>query len=144
MRHRCLAGEVVDVVEACVGRFGRFRFMAPEEIPVLARLEPAIVMFVGFMTLLEASSRSSCVHPPWFYSGGKPQILGIGRWRRLFASFSSLGPSSQSRLCLGTGDGGRVAKVAVQGRCRQFGNDDAASGVWVTARAWLVCLRRVR
>jgi hypothetical protein len=28
--------------------------------------------------------------------------------------------------------------------CRQFGNDDAVSGVWVAARAWLVGLGYVR
>jgi hypothetical protein len=79
-----------------------------------------------------------------FCSGGKPQILGIGRWRRLFASFFSLGASSQSRLCLGTGEGGLVAEVAGWGRCGQFGNDDVVSEVWVAAWAWLVGLRRVR
>jgi hypothetical protein len=37
-----------------------------------------------------------------------------------------------------------VAEVAGEGPCGQFGNDDAASGVWVAARAWLVGLRRAR
>jgi hypothetical protein len=32
-------------------------------------------------------------------------------------------------FCLGTREGGLVAKVAGQGRCGLFGNDDAASGV---------------
>jgi hypothetical protein len=73
-----------------------------------------------------------------FYSRGKPQNLEIGRWRRLFVSFSSLGASSQSQICLGIEDGGCLAEVAGQGLRGQFGNDDAASGVWVAARAWLV------
>jgi hypothetical protein len=54
------------VVEAAVGRFGRFWFTASEEIPVLAQLEPAMVMSAGVMTLLEASSRSPCTHLPRF------------------------------------------------------------------------------
>jgi hypothetical protein len=54
------------VVEAGVGRFGRFWFTALEEILVLARLEPVMVMYVGVMTLLEASSRSLCAHLPRF------------------------------------------------------------------------------
>jgi hypothetical protein len=37
-----------------------------------------------------------------------------------------------------------VAKIAGQGRCAQFGNNDVMSGVWVAAQAWLVGLRRVR
>jgi hypothetical protein len=55
-----------------------------------------------------------------FYSGGKPKILKIRRWRRLFVSFSSLVASSRSRLCLGTSDGELVAKVAGQGCCDSF------------------------
>jgi hypothetical protein len=54
------------VVEAGVSRFERFWFTASEEIPILARLEPAMVMSAGVMTLLEASSRSPCAHLPRF------------------------------------------------------------------------------
>jgi hypothetical protein len=50
------------VAEADVGRFRRFCLAAPEEVPVLARLEPTMVTLVGVMTLLKVSSRSPCVH----------------------------------------------------------------------------------
>jgi hypothetical protein len=52
----------------------------------------------------------------------------------------ALGASSRSRLFLGTSDGGRVAEVAGQRRCKQFDNDDAASGVWIAVQTWLVGL----
>jgi hypothetical protein len=54
------------VVEAGVGLFGRFWFTASNEIHVLARLEPAMVMSMGLMILLEASSRSPCARLPRF------------------------------------------------------------------------------
>jgi hypothetical protein len=49
----------------------------------------------------------------------------------LFASFSSLGPSSRSRLYLWEHEGWLVAHVVVQGRY----DDDASSKVWVMTRA---------
>jgi hypothetical protein len=54
------------LVEVGVGRYGRFHFMALEEIHVLARLEPTMVTSEDVMTLLEASSRSLCVRLSWF------------------------------------------------------------------------------
>jgi hypothetical protein len=61
-----LARQVVGVVVAAVGRFGRFWLTAPEEVPVLAWLKPAMVMHVGVVTLLEALSTSLCIRLSWF------------------------------------------------------------------------------
>jgi hypothetical protein len=62
----------------------------------------------------------------------------------LVCIFLLLGGIVSESTLLGAGEGELVAGVAGQGRCEQFGNDNAASGVWVVAQAWLVGLRRVR
>jgi hypothetical protein len=64
--------------------------------------------------------------------------------KALVCVFLLLGGIVSESTLLGTGEGVIVVEVAGQGHYGQFGNDDAASGVWVAARAWLVGLRRVR
>jgi hypothetical protein len=105
------------VVEAGVGRFERFWFTVPEEILVLARLEPTMVMPVGVMILLEASSRSLCARLPQFLLWKESSDPLDRAMEALVCVFLLLGGIARSRFCLGTGDGGRVAEVAGQGRC---------------------------
>jgi hypothetical protein len=132
------------VVEAGVGRFRSFWFTTSEEIHVLARLEPVMVTSMDVMTLLEASSRSLCVRLPPFLIRRETSDPRNRAMEALVCVFLLLGGIVSESTCLGTGEGGLVAEVAGEGRCGQFGIDDAASGVWVAARAWLVGLRRVR
>jgi hypothetical protein len=123
------------VVEAGVSRFGNFWLTTSEEIPVLA---------MDVMTLLEASPRSLCVRLPPFLLRRETSYPRDRAMEALVCAFLLLGGIVSESTCLGTNEGGLVAEVAGEGRCGQFGIDDAASGVWVAARAWLVGLRCVR
>jgi hypothetical protein len=127
------------LAEADVGWYGRFWVAAPKEVLVLAFARMGDGDSHGCHRICwrhcheVCASLSSMVSP----SEGNLRSSASGDGGIVHVVLT-LGASSRSQLLLGASEGWYVAEVADRGRCMQFGNDDAASNVWVVAWASIV------